>query len=170
MALERDFYRALEDIVGLENVSEDPVVLYSYVPLRPSMAAMGAAMPTFAAVTLPRDTREVQAIVRLCNKHKVLFKAASTSWGRYSDPNVPGVVKLDLRRMNRILEINEKNERMVREEMRAKHGMDALAKKLLPVFDSMLKKQKNVVADGLYSWEEYVLLKKRYGAKLKRHG
>jgi len=80
MALRRDFYRALEDVVGPDNISEDPVILYSYVPLQPS-----------------------------CNKYKVQFKAASTSWGRYSDPTGPGVIKIDLRRMNRILEINEKN-------------------------------------------------------------
>jgi glycolate oxidase len=37
------------------------------------------------------------------------FKASSSGWGAYGDAGGPGVVKLDLRRMNRILEINEKN-------------------------------------------------------------
>ena len=63
------------------------------------------------------------------------------------------------------LELNEKNERFVREKLRAEHGMAAMAKFLIPKFDSLLKKN-NVVADGLYSWEEYTLLKDRYGEKL----
>ena len=67
--------------------------------------------------------------------------------------------------MRRDLEVNEKNERMVREELRKTHGMDAMAKFLIPIFDNLIK-QKNVVADGLYSWEEYFLLKKRYNDNL----
>jgi glycolate oxidase len=66
-------------------------------------------VPRFEAVTLPDSTEQVQAIVKLCNKYKVQFKASSTGWGFFGDPGGPGVVKLDLRRMNRILEINEKN-------------------------------------------------------------
>ncbi len=67
--------------------------------------------------------------------------------------------------IRRGLEVNEKNERMVREEFRKKHGMDAMAKFLVPIFDNLIK-QKNVVADGLYSWEEYTLLKERYKDEL----
>jgi dephospho-CoA kinase len=63
--------------------------------------------------------------------------------------------------MRRKLPINEANERLVREEMRADGGMGIMAERLIPTFDR-LKKQNNVIADGLYSWEEYLLLKKRY--------
>ena len=63
---------------------------------------------------------------------------------------------------NRGLEPNEKNERYIREELRKKHGMAAYAKLSLPRIDNSLKSS-NVVVDGLYSWEEYILLKKRYG-------
>ena len=105
MALKRDFYRALEDILGPEYVSEDPVITETYAnPIR-SGIPFG---PRFEAITLPEDTGQVQAIVKLCNKHKVQYKAASTSW-LYSDSATPGCIKLDLRRMNRILEINEKS-------------------------------------------------------------
>jgi len=100
MALAREIYKALEDVVGPENISEAPLILGSYAQ---------RTRPRFEAVTLPKDTREVQAIVRLCNKFKVQFKASSTGWGAYGDAGGPGVVKMDLRRMNRILEINEKN-------------------------------------------------------------
>ena len=65
---------------------------------------------------------------------------------------------------NRGLELNEENERYVREELRKKHGMAAYAKLNLPKIDTSLKSS-NVVVDGLYSWEEYTLLKDRYGER-----
>jgi len=67
---------------------------------------------------------------------------------------------------NRGLEPTEENERRIREELRKKHGMLAYAKLSLPRIDASLKSS-NVVIDGLYSWEEYTLLKERYGARLK---
>ena len=63
---------------------------------------------------------------------------------------------------NRELELNEENERYVRQQLRKEHGMAAYAKLNLPRIDSSLKSS-DVVVDGLYSWEEYTLLKKRYG-------
>jgi glycolate oxidase len=109
MALKRDIYRALEDVVGSENISEDPVILDSYAWRSCLIAGPVKFVPRFEAVTLPIKTEEVQAIVKLCNRYKIQFKAGSTHWGIYNDPGGPGVVKIDLRRMNRILEINEKN-------------------------------------------------------------
>ena len=116
MALTRDFYRALEDLLGPENVSEDPVIIESYAfPMRSGVAGGSGletetrmTIPRFEAVTLPKDTSEVQAIVKFCNKHNVQYKASSTGW-LYCDPTGPGCIKIDLRRMNRILEINEKS-------------------------------------------------------------
>ena len=110
MALNRDFYKAVEDVLGPENISEDPVVIESYsFPIRAATAvSKDTYLPRFEAITLPKDTKEVQAIVKLCNKYKVQFKASSTGW-LYCDPTGPGCIKMDLRRMNRILEINEKN-------------------------------------------------------------
>ena len=60
------------------------------------------------------------------------------------------------------LEPNEENERSLREQLRKKHGMAAYAELNLSKIDSSLKSS-NVVVDGLYSWEEYTLLKERYG-------
>jgi dephospho-CoA kinase len=67
---------------------------------------------------------------------------------------------------NRGLEPNEENERYIRQQLRKKHGMAAYAKLNLPRIDSLLKSS-DVVVDGLYSWEEYILLKEHYGEKLK---
>ena len=63
---------------------------------------------------------------------------------------------------SRGLESNEENERYIRQQLRKEHGMAAYAKLNLPRIDSSLKSS-NVVIDGLYSWEEYVLLKEHYG-------
>ncbi len=62
------------------------------------------------------------------------------------------------------LELSEENERVVREQLRKEHGMAAYAILNLPRIDALLKSS-NVVVDGLYSWEEYELLKARYGGK-----
>jgi dephospho-CoA kinase len=66
---------------------------------------------------------------------------------------------------NRGLESNEENERYIRQQLRKKHGMAAYAKLNLPRIDRSLKLS-NVVVDGLYSWEEYTLLKEYYGERL----
>ena len=109
MALKGEIYQEFEDIVGPEYISEDPVILDSYAWRSGLIAGVDKFVPRFEAITLPKDTREVQAIVKLCNKYKIQFKASSTGWGPYCDPTGPGVIKMDLRRMNRILEINEKS-------------------------------------------------------------
>jgi glycolate oxidase len=109
MALDRSIYRALEDVVGPENISDEPAVLDSYAWRSGLVATPIRFVPRFEAVTLPGSTAEVQAIVRLCNRFKLQFKASSTGWGGYCDPGGPGVIKLDLRRMDRIVEIDEKS-------------------------------------------------------------
>ncbi len=121
MALGKGIYRAFEDIVGPDNVSEEPAILdaYAWTGLvqkeknsTPS-ARKEASFQRFAvrceAVLLPGGTKEVQSIVRLCNKLGLRFKAFSTGWIGGNIPSGPGAVQIDLRRMNRILEINEKN-------------------------------------------------------------
>jgi len=60
------------------------------------------------------------------------------------------------------LELNEKNERYIRELLRKEHGMSAYAKLNLSRIDEALK-HSAVVVDGLYSWEEYTFLKTYYG-------
>ena len=60
------------------------------------------------------------------------------------------------------LELNEENERYIRELLRKEHGMEAYAKLNLPRIDSAVK-HSDVIIDGLYSWEEYTFLKAHYG-------
>jgi dephospho-CoA kinase len=60
------------------------------------------------------------------------------------------------------LVLNEENERSVREGFRKEHGMAAYAILNLPRIDEA-RKGSPVIIDGLYSWEEYVVLKKHFG-------
>jgi dephospho-CoA kinase len=66
---------------------------------------------------------------------------------------------------SRGLELNEHNERWIRELLRKEHGMAAYAKLNLPSIDAALSTG-NVAIDGLYSWEEYGCLKEHYGHAL----
>lgn len=102
-------YRALEEAVGEDNVSREPAVLdtYAWQPTINDNPAKWVYRP--AAVALPQSTEEVQSVVKACNKHGLKFKAFSTGWGVYSGPTSEGVVQIDMRRMNQIVEIDEKN-------------------------------------------------------------
>ncbi len=60
------------------------------------------------------------------------------------------------------LEPTEENERPIREEFRKKYGMAAYAVLNFPKCDE-LKSKGHVVADGMYSWEEYKAFEERYG-------
>lgn len=63
--------------------------------------------------------------------------------------------------LKRGLKINEQNERLVREGLRDKHGMAVMAKLNVPKFKKELLNN-DVIGDGLYSFEEYKLLKKQF--------
>lgn len=113
MALSRDVYGALEDIVGPENISEDPAIVdgydFQYMAefLNPQRKRV---MPTrFEAVLLPGSTEEVQAIVKAANTHKIRVKPLGTGWIVLNAAIMPNTIQLDLRRMDRILEIDDKN-------------------------------------------------------------
>jgi len=94
MAFTKEQYKAFEDVVGVENICDDPAIMPAYYNTE------------FAAVILPKDMAEVQACVKLCNKFKLMFRPICTGW---SGMFPKGIILLDLRRMNRIIEINEKN-------------------------------------------------------------
>ena len=62
-------------------------------------------------------------------------------------------------------EINEANERKMREDLRKEYGMGAFA---ILLKDEIVEKLQrgNVVLDGLYSWSEYIILKELLGDNL----
>lgn len=74
---------------------------------------------------------------------------------RFGDATDDGLKELGLER-------NEKNERFVREKLRAELGMAAMAIKIEPRILESAKASSKIVLDGLYSWEEYKYLKERF--------
>jgi len=115
MTLSKEMYKEFEDIVGPDNISDDLALLDTYVtPMCQSQHHMGPIYDVFTprglAVLMPGSTEEVQKIVKLCNKYKIKYKASSTFWTSRGNISDDYAITLDMRRMDRILEINEKNQ------------------------------------------------------------
>jgi len=110
MNLSRDAYRALEDIVGTDNISEEPAIMDGYCFIWANEAMFDdkyTARPP--AVVLPGSTAEVQGIVKVCNRFNIKFRAHSSGWSCPALSSNESFLPLDMRRMNRIVEINAKN-------------------------------------------------------------
>lgn len=65
------------------------------------------------------------------------------------------------------LELNYENERETREKIRAELGMGGYAILAKPKIKKLLETNDVVIAESLYSWDEYKILKKEFGDKFK---
>jgi len=111
MRLTKEEYKALEDIVGQEYITQEPVIMESYNQVWGNKLAFGDKRHNPpAAVLLPATVKEVQAIVRYCNKAGILFKPSARAFEYVATylSSERGIL-LELKRMNHILEIDEKN-------------------------------------------------------------
>lgn len=61
------------------------------------------------------------------------------------------------------LAVAPQNERQVREELRARDGMAAIARLALPTLREALTEHECIIIDGLYSFSEYKLLRDELG-------
>jgi len=111
MRLTTEEYKALEDIVGAEYITQDPVILESYCQVWGNKLEFGDKRhhPP-AAVLQPASTEEIQAIVRFCNTAGILFKPSARAFEYVATylARERGIL-LELKRMNRILEIDPVN-------------------------------------------------------------
>ena len=110
---ESDFSAALSEFeraVGADWVftSDEDIRLYrdSYSPVQGEDAEI-----LVSAAVAPENTEQVQAVVRTANRYRIPIYPIST--GRNlgyggSAPNLSGSVVLDLKRMNRIIEVDDK--------------------------------------------------------------
>ena len=71
-----------------------------------------------------------------------------------------GVVLDEIKKLG--LDVNEANEKKVREGLRKEFGMGAMAVKSLDRIKEYFE-QGNVVIESLYSWEEYKIVRERFG-------
>ena len=95
--------KELEDIVGSDFVSTNKADLYIY------SQDMTQAEPSWPdIVVLPKSAGEVQAVIRLANKEKIPV-TPYVSGGNIGGLAIPlkGGILLDLKRMNRIIEVSE---------------------------------------------------------------
>jgi hypothetical protein len=113
MLKQREAASILENIVGADNFSEDPVIIssYTFLPFATRMAGSKDMfeMVNLSAVIMPGTTEEVQAIVKVCNKYRITFKASSTLMHAWSGSIKEGSIHIDMRRMNKIIKLDEKN-------------------------------------------------------------
>ena len=114
MTLPEEAYFDLETAVGPENISQEPAVLDSYC-----CHATNAGIPRQGlgadiwwkradAIVLPGSTEEVQQVVNICNHYGIKFKAHSTGQLPVAfAQSKTNAITIDLRRMDRIIEINK---------------------------------------------------------------
>ena len=105
---------------------------------------------------------KIIAIVGMCGSGKSVASDYLVNKG-YQKVYFGGVTMEKLKENN--MEITPENEKYMREKLRKDLGMAAYAKILLPRIEEF-EKNGDVVLDGLYSWDELVILKEKLGSKL----
>jgi len=103
----------LQGIVGPEWVSTAPCMMDTYAfYMNPETLVQdgGRWTPRPVAVVLPQTTAEVREIVRFCNRTDLMVKPLSTGFHAVCAASRDRVIVLDLKRMNRIVDIDVKNQ------------------------------------------------------------
>lgn len=108
---------------------------------------------------------QILAIVGLAGSGK------STAAEYMKEQNYPhvyfgGVV---LRAMEKAgMEINAENEKIMRHKLREDFGKDVIINEIVEQINGLISAgQKRIIADGLYTWTEYKLLKKNFPGQVK---
>ena len=111
---------------------------------------------------MDKDNKDIKlvAIVGMCGSGK------STAVDYLTERNIPkvyfgGVVINAVKEAG--LEVNEANEKMIRESLREKEGKDFIVNRVVKDTKKLIESgQKRIVLDGLYSWTEYKVLRKEF--------
>ena len=110
------------------------------------------------------DNLKIIALVGLAGSGKTTATEYLTSKG---NPKVyfGGVILGEMEKAG--IEINPENEKKFREDFRAKHGDDFVVNEIIKEIENLADAgQHRIVADGLYSWSEYKVLKQRFHNEL----
>ena len=106
--ISREAYRALEDIVGPEWISEERSVVECYSRFSvdaPGTLKKHAKDPSNipGCIVLPASTEEVQAIMRVCNRYKVPAIPFTNGMISFNGPTTPEpTICIHVSRMNRL--------------------------------------------------------------------
>lgn len=101
---------------------------------------------------------KIIAIVGMCGSGKSIASDYYEEKG-FQKVYFGGVTLEQLKKEN--LEITPENEKIMRERLRKEYGMGAYAVLLIDQIEDLSKKS-HVVLDGLYSWDEYKILKEKF--------
>jgi glycolate oxidase len=110
MTIDASAYQALEDIVGPEHITREPVVLDTYCYIWANEVLVGdkfSARPL--AVVMPDSTEQVQAIVRACSRYGIRCRPFASGFETAALTAAAPMLCIDMRRMNRIVSIDRKN-------------------------------------------------------------
>jgi hypothetical protein len=105
--------KTLQNIVSSRWVFTDPCMLdtYSFYMNPETLNKEGGRWtPRPVAVVLPEKTEEIQEIMRLCNTTDLMAKPLSTGFHTVAAASRDRVIILDLKRMNKIIDIDVDNQ------------------------------------------------------------
>lgn len=100
-----EVYTAIDDFVdalGSNAVAIDIEDIESYVG---GLALPPGRLADIAAIVMPTSAEQVRAVVAIANRHRI--RLSTYTGGRHRGQAMPGSVIVDLRRMNRVVEIDE---------------------------------------------------------------
>ena len=103
MSFPREIYAAFEEIVGAEHISDREYILAGNRNRTPEYPF---DYHSADAIILPESTEQVRDIVRLCGKFGICFVTTVSGVSADAFPNRAGTLLIDLKRMDRIVEIN----------------------------------------------------------------
>ena len=110
-----------------------------------------------------KTMNKIIAVIGMCGSGKSEVVKFFEGHG-YKKVYFGGVVMDEIKRLG--LEVNEANERMTRENLRKEFGMGAMAVKSLDKIEEFYMTG-NVVVESLYSWDEYKIVKDKFGGRFK---
>ncbi|OGL40337.1 MAG: hypothetical protein A3C43_00060 [Candidatus Schekmanbacteria bacterium RIFCSPHIGHO2_02_FULL_38_11] len=149
----------LKNIVGKENASNDASALrffaedYSFCPF---------SMPDY--VVKPKDSKEIQAVVKLANEKNIPVIPVSSGVHFYGTtiPSKGGII-VDLRRMDKVLEIDKRNRR-TRIEPGVTWGklQDGLEKEGMTAYNPLLPHREKSALTSLLEREPMLVPKFEY--------
>lgn len=105
------------------------------------------------------NQKRIIAVVGMCGSGKSEAVKYFVNKG-YRKVYFGDVVIRELKKLG--LEINETNERKIREELRKEFGMGVMALKSIDLIKEYFEIG-NVVIESMYSWEEFKIIKEKFG-------
>lgn len=147
--------KELKDLVGEEFVADDVATAFVYSR---TMCEYDQYLPEF--VVAPKTTEEVSGIIKVANKHKtpVQCQVRGLNMGD-CHMSLKGGILIDLRRMNRILEVNEDSGYAlceagvtfadIRRELQEKHPNSTTLLGFMPAQAGFVS---NAIVEGHLNW------------------